>query len=140
MFKYICKRIGISILILIGVSMIIYFLIRLMPVDPQDLPSEDKPNAEIPAEASVTNEPIRIVPKAIPSTPSIQKDSDAIVIRPPEYRTKDTARVTVIRPKEPQAAPPRRVPSTPMPSNEPIRIGKEVKSDREDSRRKNQNR
>ena len=33
MFKYICKRIGISILILIGVSMIIYFLIRLMPVD-----------------------------------------------------------------------------------------------------------
>ena len=33
MFKYICKRIGVSILILIGVSMIIYFLIRLMPVD-----------------------------------------------------------------------------------------------------------
>ncbi len=33
MFKYILKRIGMSILILIGVSMIIYFLIRLMPVD-----------------------------------------------------------------------------------------------------------
>ena len=33
MLKYIAKRIGVSILILIGVSMIIYFLIRLMPVD-----------------------------------------------------------------------------------------------------------
>ena len=33
MLKYILKRIGLSILILIGVSMIIYFLIRLMPVD-----------------------------------------------------------------------------------------------------------
>ena len=33
MFKYILKRILMSILILLGVSMIIYFLIRLMPVD-----------------------------------------------------------------------------------------------------------
>ena len=33
MFKYIAKRIAYSIFILIGVSMIIYFLIRLMPVD-----------------------------------------------------------------------------------------------------------
>ena len=33
MLKYILKRIGLTILILIGVSMIIYFLIRLMPVD-----------------------------------------------------------------------------------------------------------
>ncbi len=33
MLKYILKRIGYSILILLGVSMIIYFLIRLMPVD-----------------------------------------------------------------------------------------------------------
>ena len=33
MFKYIAKRLGVSVLILIGVSMIIYFLIRLMPVD-----------------------------------------------------------------------------------------------------------
>ena len=33
MFKYIVKRIAYAILILLGVSMIIYFLIRLMPVD-----------------------------------------------------------------------------------------------------------
>ena len=33
MFKYILKRIAYSILILLGVSLIIYFLIRLMPVD-----------------------------------------------------------------------------------------------------------
>ncbi len=33
MVKYIAKRIAYSILILLGVSMIIYFLIRLMPVD-----------------------------------------------------------------------------------------------------------
>ena len=33
MLKYILKRIGLSVIILIGVSMIIYFLIRLMPVD-----------------------------------------------------------------------------------------------------------
>ncbi len=33
MLKYILKRIGMSILILLGVSVIIYFLIRLMPAD-----------------------------------------------------------------------------------------------------------
>lgn len=33
MLKYILKRLGLSIVILLGVSMIIYFLIRLMPVD-----------------------------------------------------------------------------------------------------------
>ena len=33
MFKYILKRIGYSILVLVGVSLIIYFLTRLMPID-----------------------------------------------------------------------------------------------------------
>ncbi len=33
MFKYIIKRLALSVLILLGVSLIIYFLIRLMPVD-----------------------------------------------------------------------------------------------------------
>ena len=33
MFKYILKRIGYSILVLFGVSLIIYFLTRLMPID-----------------------------------------------------------------------------------------------------------
>ena len=33
MFKYVLKRLAMSLFILIGVSMIIYFLIRLMPVD-----------------------------------------------------------------------------------------------------------
>ena len=33
MFKYIVKRLALSVVILLGVSMIIYFLIRLMPVD-----------------------------------------------------------------------------------------------------------
>ena len=33
MLKYILKRIGLAIIILLGVSLIIYFLIRLMPVD-----------------------------------------------------------------------------------------------------------
>ena len=33
MLKYILKRIGLAVIILLGVSMIIYFLIRLMPVD-----------------------------------------------------------------------------------------------------------
>ncbi len=33
MFKYILKRLALSVLILMGVSLIIYFLIRLMPVD-----------------------------------------------------------------------------------------------------------
>lgn len=33
MFKYICKRIGLSLLVLFGVSVIIYVLVRLMPTD-----------------------------------------------------------------------------------------------------------
>ncbi len=33
MLKYVLKRLGLSIIILLGVSMIIYFLVRLMPVD-----------------------------------------------------------------------------------------------------------
>ena len=33
MFKYILKRVGLSILILVAVSLIIYFLVRLMPLD-----------------------------------------------------------------------------------------------------------
>ena len=33
MFKYILKRIGVSIIILLGVSVIIYTLVRLMPSD-----------------------------------------------------------------------------------------------------------
>ena len=33
MLKYILKRIGYSILVLLGVSLIMYFLVRLMPVD-----------------------------------------------------------------------------------------------------------
>ena len=33
MFKYILKRLGLSIIVLLGVSIIIYFLVRLMPTD-----------------------------------------------------------------------------------------------------------
>ena len=33
MLKYILKRLGQTLLILIGVSLIIYFLVRLMPID-----------------------------------------------------------------------------------------------------------
>ena len=33
MLKYIAKRLAYAVLILLGVSLIIYFLIRLMPVD-----------------------------------------------------------------------------------------------------------
>ena len=33
MVKYICKRLGLAVIILLGVSLIIYFLIRLMPYD-----------------------------------------------------------------------------------------------------------
>ena len=33
MLKYILKRLGYSILVLLGVSLIIYFLTRLMPID-----------------------------------------------------------------------------------------------------------
>ena len=41
MFKYILKRLALSVVILLGVSLIFYFLIRLMPVDF----SQDKVNA-----------------------------------------------------------------------------------------------
>ena len=33
MIKYILKRIGLSVIILLGVSVIVYFLVRLMPTD-----------------------------------------------------------------------------------------------------------
>ena len=33
MFKYILKRLGLAIIVLLGVSVIIYFLVRLMPTD-----------------------------------------------------------------------------------------------------------
>ena len=33
MFKYILKRLGLSVIILLGVSVIVYFLVRLMPTD-----------------------------------------------------------------------------------------------------------
>ncbi len=33
MFKYVLKRLGLSVIILLGVSLIIYFLVRLMPTD-----------------------------------------------------------------------------------------------------------
>ena len=33
MFKYILKRLGLALIVLLGVSMIIYFLVRLMPTD-----------------------------------------------------------------------------------------------------------
>ena len=33
MFKYILKRLGLSVIVLLGVSVIIYFLVRLMPTD-----------------------------------------------------------------------------------------------------------
>ena len=33
MFKYILKRLGLSVIVLLGVSLIIYFLVRLMPTD-----------------------------------------------------------------------------------------------------------
>ena len=33
MFKYVLKRLGLSVIILLGVSIIIYFLVRLMPTD-----------------------------------------------------------------------------------------------------------
>ena len=33
MFKYILKRLGLAIVVLLGVSVIIYFLVRLMPTD-----------------------------------------------------------------------------------------------------------
>ena len=33
MFKYVLKRLGLSVIVLLGVSVIIYFLVRLMPID-----------------------------------------------------------------------------------------------------------
>ena len=55
MVKYIAKRIGYSILILLGVSMIIYFLIRLMPVDF----IQDKINAINQGGATVSEETVQ---------------------------------------------------------------------------------
>ena len=55
MFKYICKRILMSIIILVGVSMIIYFLIRLMPVDF----IQDKINAINQGGATVSEETVK---------------------------------------------------------------------------------
>ena len=52
MLKYILKRIGYSILVLFGVSLIIYFLTRLMPIDFV----RDKVNAMATSGASVTQE------------------------------------------------------------------------------------
>ncbi len=55
MLKYIAKRIGYSILILLGVSLIIYFLIRLMPVDF----IQDKINAINQGGATVSEETVQ---------------------------------------------------------------------------------
>ena len=55
MFKYIVKRIAYSILILLGVSLIIYFLIRLMPVDF----IQDKINAINQGGATVSEETVQ---------------------------------------------------------------------------------
>ena len=54
MFKYIVKRLGLALLILLGVSLIIYFLIRLMPVDF----IQDKINAINQGCATVTEETV----------------------------------------------------------------------------------
>ena len=54
MAKYIAKRIAYSIFILLGVSMIIYFLIRLMPVDF----IQDKINAMNQGGATVSQETV----------------------------------------------------------------------------------
>ncbi len=55
MLKYIAKRIAYSILILLGVSLIIYFLIRLMPVDF----IQDKINAINQGGATVSEETVK---------------------------------------------------------------------------------
>ncbi|MBR4109306.1 MAG: ABC transporter permease [Oscillospiraceae bacterium] len=55
MFKYIVKRIAYSVLILLGVSLIIYFLIRLMPVDF----IQDKINAINQGGATVSEETVQ---------------------------------------------------------------------------------
>ena len=59
MFKYIVKRILYSILILLGVSLIIYFLIRLMPVDF----IQDKINAINQGGATVSEETVQAMYK-----------------------------------------------------------------------------
>ena len=59
MFKYILKRIGLALLILLGVSMIIYFLIRLMPVDF----IQDKINAINQGGATVSEETVEAMYK-----------------------------------------------------------------------------
>ena len=59
MLKYILKRIGYSILILLGVSLIIYFLIRLMPVDF----IQDKINAMNQGGATVSEETVEAMYK-----------------------------------------------------------------------------
>ncbi|MBQ4332756.1 MAG: ABC transporter permease [Clostridia bacterium] len=55
MLKYIVKRLGLALVILLGVSMIIYFLIRLMPVDF----IQDKINAINQGGATVTEETVQ---------------------------------------------------------------------------------
>ncbi len=55
MFKYIVKRLAYALLILLGVSMIIYFLIRLMPVDF----IQDKINAINQGGATVSEETVQ---------------------------------------------------------------------------------
>ena len=55
MIMYIVKRLGLALVILLGVSMIIYFLIRLMPVDF----IQDKINAINQGGATVTEETVQ---------------------------------------------------------------------------------
>ena len=59
MFKYIVKRLAYALLILLGVSMIIYFLIRLMPVDF----IQDKINAINQGGATVSEETVETMYK-----------------------------------------------------------------------------
>ncbi len=59
MFKYIVKRLAYSLLILLGVSLIIYFLIRLMPVDF----IQDKINAMNQGGATVSEETVEAMYK-----------------------------------------------------------------------------
>ena len=59
MFKYIVKRLAYALLILLGVSMIIYFLIRLMPVDF----IQDKINAFNQGGATVSEETVQTMYK-----------------------------------------------------------------------------
>ena len=59
MFKYIVKRLAYALLILLGVSMIIYFLIRLMPVDF----IQDKINAINQGGATVSEESVETMYK-----------------------------------------------------------------------------